>query len=44
MLGYGVVRLTRNRDAGRKTLRVRQAMGIEYLSADPDPDSFDTLD
>lgn len=42
--GYGVVRLSKDRDANRKFFEFGQAMGIAYLSADPDPDSFDVLD
>ena len=44
VLGYGVVRFTNDADAGKKVLDFARQMGIEYLSADPDPDSFDTLD
>jgi sugar phosphate isomerase/epimerase len=44
VLGYGVVRFTNDRDAGRKVLEFAKRMGIEYVSADPNPDSFDTLD
>jgi inosose dehydratase len=44
VVGYGVVPFTKDRDAGRKTLDFAKQMGIEYCSADPAPDSFDTLD
>ncbi len=44
VLGYGVVRFTNDRDAGRKVLDFARLMGLEYVSADPDPASFDTLD
>jgi inosose dehydratase len=44
VLGYGVVRFTNDRDAGREVLDFARQMGIEYVSADPTPDSFDTLD
>jgi sugar phosphate isomerase/epimerase len=44
VLGYGVVRFTNDRDAGKKVLDFAKQMGIEYVSADPTPDSFDTLD
>jgi sugar phosphate isomerase/epimerase len=44
VLGYGVVRFTSDRDAGRKVLEFARQMGIEYVSADPDPNSFDVLD
>jgi inosose dehydratase len=44
VLGYGVYRFTNDRDAGRKVLDFAKQMGIEYVSADPNPDSFETLD
>jgi sugar phosphate isomerase/epimerase len=44
VLGYGVQRFTNDRDAGRKVLDFAKQMGIEYVSADPTPDSFDVLD
>jgi sugar phosphate isomerase/epimerase len=44
VLGYGVIRFTKDRDAGRKTLEFARQMGFEYCSMDPTPDSFDTLD
>jgi inosose dehydratase len=44
VLGYGVVRFTSDAEAGKKVLDFARQMGIEYLSADPDPASFDTLD
>jgi inosose dehydratase len=44
VLGYGVVRLTSDLEAGRKVFDFAKQMGIEYLSADPNPDSFATLD
>lgn len=44
VIGYGVVKFTKDRDAGRRVLDFAKQMGIEYCSADPDPDSFDTLD
>jgi inosose dehydratase len=44
VLGYGVVRLTNDLDAGRKVFDFARQMGIEYLSADPDPASFATID
>jgi sugar phosphate isomerase/epimerase len=44
VLGYGVVRFTSDADAGKTVFDFARQMGIEYLSADPDPASFDTLD
>jgi sugar phosphate isomerase/epimerase len=44
VVGYGVVRFTKDQSAGRKVLDFARQMGIEYVSADPDPDSFDVLD
>jgi sugar phosphate isomerase/epimerase len=44
VLGYGVVPFKNDRDAGRKVLDFAKLMGIEYVSADPDPNAFDTLD
>jgi inosose dehydratase len=44
VVGYGVNRFTKDTDANRKLFEFAHAMGIEYLSADPDKDSFDSLD
>jgi sugar phosphate isomerase/epimerase len=44
LLGYGVVRLTADLDAGRKQFEFARQMGLEYLSADPARNSFDVLD
>jgi sugar phosphate isomerase/epimerase len=44
VLGYGVVRFTSDADAGRKVLDFAKRMGLDYVSADPTPDSFDVLD
>src|SRR6185437_7087779 len=44
VLGYGVNRFTKDHDANRKFFEFARAMGLEYLSADPTPDSFDSLD
>jgi sugar phosphate isomerase/epimerase len=44
VLGYGVVRLTADREAGRSVFDFARQMGLDYLSADPGPDSFDVLD
>jgi inosose dehydratase len=44
VVGYGVVRFTKDHEANRKFFDFGKAMGIEYLSADPELDSFDSLD
>jgi sugar phosphate isomerase/epimerase len=44
VLGYGVVPFRKDGDAGRKVLEFARQMGFEYVSADPDPASFDMLD
>jgi sugar phosphate isomerase/epimerase len=44
VLGYGVVRFTRDAAESRKTLEFARSMGFDYCSADPAPDSFDVLD
>lgn len=43
VIGYGVVHLSKNADEGRKFFEFAKLMGIEYLSADPEPDSFETV-
>ncbi len=43
-VGYGVERFTRDTDANRRIFDLGRALGVRYLSADPDPDSFDSLD
>jgi inosose dehydratase len=43
-LAFGVQRFTKNTDANRKSFEFGKALGIKMLSADPDPDSFDSLD
>jgi inosose dehydratase len=42
--GYGVVALGKNEAADRKIFEFARAMGLSYLSVDPDPASFDLLD
>jgi sugar phosphate isomerase/epimerase len=44
LVGYGVVRLTADLDAGRKQFEFARQMGLDYLSADPAKNSFDVLD
>ena len=43
-IGYGVQPFSKNTDANRKNFELAKALGLKYLSADPDPDSFDSLD
>jgi sugar phosphate isomerase/epimerase len=44
VIGYGVSRFTKDHDANKKLFEFAAAMGLGYLSADPDPDAFDSLD
>jgi sugar phosphate isomerase/epimerase len=44
VVGYGVVPLTKDAAALRRTFEFAQALGLEYLSASPSPDCFDLLD
>jgi len=41
---YGVMRFTKDDAANRKMFEGAKALGIRSLSADPDPDSFDSLE
>jgi inosose dehydratase len=43
-IAYGVQRFTKNHDANKKIFDFGKALGIKTFSADPDPDSFDSLD
>ncbi len=43
-IAFGVERFTKNHDANKKLFEFGAALGIKHLSADPDPDSFDSLD
>ncbi len=43
-VAFGVERFTKNHDENRKKFEFGKALGIKTLSADPDPDSFDSLD
>jgi sugar phosphate isomerase/epimerase len=42
--GYGVLPFTKNQDANKKAFELGKALGLQYLSADPTPDAFDSLD
>ncbi|OYP32979.1 sugar phosphate isomerase/epimerase family protein [Rhodopirellula sp. MGV] len=41
---HGVNRLTKNADENRKLFEFAKALGVPAITADPDPDSFDSLD
>jgi sugar phosphate isomerase/epimerase len=43
-LGFGVASFSKNHDANKKLFDFGKAVGVKYLSADPSPDSFDSLD
>jgi len=43
-VGFGVSQFTKNHDANKKLFDLGKALGLKYLSADPDPDAFDSLD
>jgi inosose dehydratase len=44
LAGFGVSRFTKDADKSRKLFEFAHAAGVDYLSADPDPDAFDSLD
>jgi sugar phosphate isomerase/epimerase len=41
---WGVQGFSKDTDANRKVFEFGKALGVKMLSADPDPDSFDSLD
>jgi len=43
-VAFGVENFSKNTDANRKKFEFAKALGVKMLSADPDPDSFDSLD
>lgn len=43
-VGFGVSQFTKNHDANKKLFAFGAAIGLKYLSADPTPDAFDSLD
>lgn len=43
-VAFGVEKFTKDHDKNQKLFDFAQAIGIKYMSADPDPDSFDSLD
>lgn len=44
LIAYGVVGISNNEEAMRRLFDFAKTMGIEVLTADPAPDSFDLLD
>ena len=42
--GYGVIKFTKDHEANRAIFEFAKELGISYLSADPDPASFEGLD
>lgn len=43
-IAYGVQAFSKKHDENRKNFELAKALGLKYLSADPSPDSFDSLD
>lgn len=43
-VGFGVSQFTKNHDANKKLFDFGKAIGLKYLSANPTPDAFDSLD
>jgi inosose dehydratase len=44
VIGFGVSSFTKDHEKNRKLFEYGKALGIGYLSADPTPDAFDSLD
>jgi sugar phosphate isomerase/epimerase len=44
LAGYGVVHFGKDDDANRRTFQFAKSLGLQYISADPDPACFDGLD
>lgn len=44
VVGFGVVRMTADAEADRAIFQFAKVLGVDYLSIDPDPDSFAALD
>jgi sugar phosphate isomerase/epimerase len=44
LISYGVVHISKDEKEARRLFSFAKEMGIEVLTADPDPDSFDMLD
>ena len=43
-VGFGVSGFSKDHEANKKLFEFGKAIGVKYLSADPSPDSFDSLD
>ncbi len=43
-IAFGVERFTKDDKANRRLFEFGRALGVRFFSADPDPDSFDSLD
>lgn len=43
-VGFGVQAFTNDHDANKRVFDFGKALGVKYLSADPTPNSFDSLD
>jgi sugar phosphate isomerase/epimerase len=43
-VAYGVQRFSKDHDENKKAFELGKALGIKYLSADPTPNAFDSLD
>ncbi|MBM4069303.1 MAG: sugar phosphate isomerase/epimerase [Planctomycetes bacterium] len=43
-IAFGVERFTKDHAANRRLFEFARNLGVRFLSADPDPDSFDSLD
>lgn len=43
-VSFGVQKFTKNHESNQKMFEFAKAIGIKFMSADPDPDSFDSLD
>ena len=44
IVGYGVVHFGKDEKANRELFEFGKRLGLDYFSADPDPDAFDGLD
>ena len=44
LMAHGVTRFTKDDAANRKVFEAAKALGVRTISADPDPDSFDSLE
>jgi len=44
LAGYGVVPLGKDADADRRVFEFAKSLGLEYISADPDPAAFNAID